>query len=220
MKQDELNQILQIRLLQSVPQEKMTSLLECGQWTIQRYNKSKIIHLQNDTCTKIEVILTGKVLIDNLDAQGNLIAITQSTVGDILGGNLLFSSSSMYPMTITAQATTTLLSIQKSVLLSMFQDNTPFLANFLQQISDNTQILSTKIINHIHKTIRKKIITYLTSQQQLQKKNPITLPITKKKMAESMSIARTSLSRELMKMHKEKMITVNRNEVTLINLNK
>lgn len=208
------------KLLESIPKDEIKSLFKNGQIIVKNYKKGSIIHLEGEKCDKIEIILSGNVVIDSLDATGNLLTITDFYSGDILGGNLIFASSPYYPMTITSLTDSAMVQIDKNVLTELFYRSGEFLIAFLKLISDNTSILSSKIKNSINKSIREKIIIYLTYQRKVQKNDTIKLYISKKKLAEKMGVQRTSLSRELTKMKDEGYIDFDKEFIRIIELEK
>jgi CRP-like cAMP-binding protein len=169
--------------------------------------------LEDEECSRIEIILSGEVVIENLDEDGNLLTITDFRTGDMLGGNLIFSSNPRYPMTITALSDSVLLLLSKEIILELSKKNSDFLKNYLRLISDNTHILSTKIKTNINKSLKEKIIIFLTHQQNIQDTDMVKLNITKKRLAEKLGVQRTSLSRELKKMQDEGCIDFGRDYI-------
>jgi CRP-like cAMP-binding protein len=47
----------------------------------------------------MDIILEGRVSVQKIDEDGNILKINVFSGGDILGANLLFSSRNSYPMT-------------------------------------------------------------------------------------------------------------------------
>ena len=206
------------KLLSSIPEEKKKSYLKNGQFVVKKYQKGKVLHFQNELCTKLEIILHGNVGIDSLDKMGNLFAITDFKKDDIIGGNIIFSSNPRFPMTISLQTDTVLVELDKNILFTLFETNKTFLTKYLTLMSDNTKILTGKIKNNINKTIREKIIIYLKTQKALQNTNNIKLLVSKKKLAEKMGIQRTSLSRELKKMQDDGLIMCDKATIHIIKI--
>ena len=98
-------------LLQPIPTEQINILLTDGSFKISAYKKDSIIHLEDERCTKMEVILSGMVTVERIDIDGNLMTVAQFFSNDILGGNLLFSKNPNYPMTIRSKLSTMVLEI-------------------------------------------------------------------------------------------------------------
>ena len=202
-------------LLKSIPYENIINYVNKKRFKIVNYLKNNIIHFANDKCNNLEIILSGKAVVERIDESGNVMIIADFIKDDILGGNLLFSRNPYYPMIITARESITIVQINKDTLLELLSINHTFLEKYLGYISDNAFILSNKIKHYINKTLRECIINYLNHEFKKQKNKTIMLNITKKRLAEMMGVQRTSLSRELYKMRKDNLINFTKDTITI-----
>ncbi len=218
MSENNLEKLKKSVLFINLSDEYILRLFKNGDISTVDYPKGSLIHIEDELCDRIEIILSGNVVIDSIDEEGRYFTITDFRQGDILGGNLIFSSNPYYPMTITALKDTRVCQIRKNELLGLLGDHAEFLQGFLCLISDNVSILSSKIKSSINKTIREKIVTYLMKQQIKQKGDYIKLDMSKKKLSENMGVQRTSLSRELKKMKDEGLIDYNRDYIQILKL--
>ena len=196
----------QIDLIKSIELEEIVSYLSEGSCKITQYGKNNIVHFVGEVCSKLEIILSGKVVIERIDESGNLMTIAGFYGGDVLGGNLMFSKNPYYPMTVTAKDATLILEINKTRLFELFSDNHDFLKSYLEYVSDHTVILGDRIKHYVNRTIRESIISYLDYERKKQNSNIIKLSMTKKALAERIGVQRTSLSRELAKMREDGLI--------------
>jgi CRP-like cAMP-binding protein len=187
-------------------------------YEIKNYKKNPVIYFQNEKCTRFDIILKGTILVQEIDSRGNALTISDFTVGDVLGGNLLFSHKNFYPMTVLAKSDATILHIKKELVLRFCQINVIFLVNFLESISDKTLILTDKIKSLSMKTIRQCIIDFLVYESYSQNTSTVKLELTKKELAEKFGIQRPSLSRELNKMRKDGLIDYDAYSITIINI--
>ena len=196
----------EIDLIKSIKPQEIDSYLTEGSCKITQYGKNNIVHFVGEVCSKLEIILSGKVVIERIDESGNLMTIAEFFGGDVLGGNLMFSKNPYYPMTVTAKEATLILEINKDRLFSLFSDNHEFLKSYLEYVSDHTVILGDRIKHYVNRTIRESIISYLDYECKKQNSNIIKLSMTKKALAERIGVQRTSLSRELAKMREDGLI--------------
>ncbi|TDP45718.1 Crp/Fnr family transcriptional regulator [Aminicella lysinilytica] len=196
----------QFDLIKSIKPEEIESYLSEGSCNITEYGKNNIVHFVGEFCSKLEIILSGKVVIERIDESGNLMTIADFYGGDVLGGNLMFSKNPYYPMTVTAKDATFILEINKDRLFQLFSDNHEFLRSYLEYVSDHTVILGDRIKHYVNRTIRESIISYLDYERKKQNSNIIKLNMTKKALAERIGVQRTSLSRELAKMREDGLI--------------
>ena len=196
----------EIDLIKSIKPQEIDSYLTEGSCKITQYGKNNIVHFVGEVCSKLEIILSGKVVIERIDESGNLMTIAEFFGGDVLGGNLMFSKNPYYPMTVTAKEATLILEINKDRLFSLFSDNHEFLKSYLEYVSDHTVILGDRIKHYVNRTIRESIVSYLDYECKKQNSNIIKLSMTKKALAERIGVQRTSLSRELAQMRAEGLI--------------
>lgn len=187
-------------------------------YKIKNYKKNSVIYFQNEKCTSFDIILKGTILVQGIDSKGNVLTISDFTVGDVLGENLLFSHKNHYPMTVLTKTDAVILHIKKDLILKLCQVDINFLNNFLNSICDKTLILTDKIKSLSMKTIRQCITDFLIYESYSQNSRRVKLELTKKELAEKFGIHRPSLSRELNKMRRDGIIKYDAHSITIIDL--
>lgn len=210
-----LDILLRLPLFQDFSRDALRLLLNDSKYEIREYGKYEILHMQNEVCQFMDIILEGKVIVQNIDEKGNVLIIDTFVGGDIIGANLMFSSKNVYPMTVIASLRTLVLMMKKELILEMSQGNTCFMLGLLNEISDKTIILTEKINAISRKTIRQCILDFLQQEQSRQESSVIKLPISKKELAERLGIPRSSLGRELIKMRKDEILEYDAWTITL-----
>jgi len=206
----------QTTLLSSLSAEEIKRYISDRSFATHVYGKNNIVHFSGEVCSKLEIILSGSIVVDRIDESGNLMTVAEFLSDDILGGNLLFSKNPHYPMTITAKSPTVVLEINRERLFQLFSDNHDFLKSFLEFISDHAMILGDRIKHYVNRTIRESILSYLEYECKKQNSNHIKLSITKKALAERIGVQRTSLSRELAKMRDEGLIEFSIDSIVML----
>ena len=190
-------------LLAPLGAETIRKCLEDGRFVIKKWQKGQLLHLSDEVCVCMEIILEGKVAVERIDEDGSLMAVAEFSREEMIGGNLIFSRTSRYPMTITAKDDTMILGVEKDPLLALLSGHPAFLKAFLEYISDHAAILSDRIKHYASKTIRECLANFLLHEKKLQESDCIVLPMTKKALAEKIGVQRTSVSRELAKMERD-----------------
>lgn len=213
---DAIDAIRASNLLGSLTEEETRAYLRDGGFHLCLYGKGEIIHFAGDFCSKMEMTIYGKVVVESIDEEGNLLSIAEFSGNEILGGNLMFSKTPYYPMTITAKEETLVLEINKDRLFNLFSDNHEFLKNYLEYVADHTAILGYQIKHYSNKTIRKSLMNFLEHEKKEQNTNRIELRMSKKALAEKIGVQRTSLSRELSKMREEGLICYDSKSITIL----
>lgn len=204
------------RFLSAIPIDQLKTGMDKQTFKLMRYGGGQVMHFDGDCCKAMELILSGQVVVERLDASGNLLKITDLSVDDVIGGNLIFSKNHYYPMMVTAKTETVILAIPQDSLFDLCQKNKDFLRLFLELISDQAIMLGHTIKHAIKQPIRSSLLAFLKTEAMRQNSHVIHLGMTKKDLADRMGIQRTSLSRELQKMKKEGLVDYNRTSITLI----
>jgi CRP-like cAMP-binding protein len=210
-----INMLKYIDLFNSFSSNELLNLFDKQYYEIKEYKKSSIIYLQNQRCSTLDIILKGNIIVQKIDSNGNVLTISSFGTGDVIGGNLIFAHNNIYPMTIAAKSSCTIIHIRKDLILELCQTNKNFLVMFLQSISDKTLILTDKLKSITMKTIRQCIIDFLEYEYYIQKDLRIALNISKKELAERIGVQRPSLLRELNKMRADGLIEYDAHSITI-----
>jgi len=187
-------------------------------YKLENYEKGQVIHLQNELCNNVDIILSGQICVQNIVENGNVLTVGVFSTPDIIGANLIFSSSNFYAMTVVSTSKATVLHMPKDLILDLCKSNENFMVGFMQAISDRSIILANKISTISLKTIRRSIIDFLIYEYHLQKTKVIKLQLSKKDLAERLGIQRSSLSRELNKMRQDGLVEFDSKSITIKNI--
>ena len=210
--------LLGLTLFNGFTKDDLIRIFRSSNYRTAQYEKGQIIHLQNEICSAMEIILEGRVSVQKIDADGNVLRITTFSSGETIGANLIFAHRNLYPMTITADSRVNMLGLTRELILEMSQSNVLFLNALMTEISDRTLILTDKIDAISLKSIRQRICDFLRYEYHRQNSSIIIPGISKKDLAERLGIQRTSLSRELSKMRKEGLVEYNSRSISVIDL--
>ncbi|WP_352404596.1 Crp/Fnr family transcriptional regulator [Sporanaerobacter acetigenes] len=205
-------------LFKNISKEEIETLLKETSYNINTYKKNEIIALEENKCSNLGIILEGKVEVQKIFPSGKVIALNTFEEGNIFGEALVFSKKNVYPSTIVSINNTKIMFVQKDDIIKLCSINDKFLNNFMTVLSDRILMLSGKIRNLSYETIRKKIVNVLLEEYKKQKTVFLTLPYSRKKMAEILNVQRPSLSRELINMKEEGIIDFDKNVIKIVDL--
>ncbi len=186
-------------------------------YEIKEYKKNEIIYSEGEKITSVGLILMGEINISSTTLDGYNYTISNLSKNDIFGDTLILNNESYVLGNITSLTTTKILFIYKDNFLSLLKDET-FNQNYLKIVSNRIQALQYRIKLISQPSIREKIMFYLKDEMRKQKSNKIYLHMTKEKLAILLNINRPSLSRELIKLKKEKVIDYDYQSITINNI--
>ena len=198
--------------------EELNKIFNSSKFEIRKYGKGQIIHLQNDICHTLDIILDGKVSVQKIDENGKVLTVNVFSTGDILGANLVFSNKKFYPMIVVSKTNVILLHMHNELVIDLCKNSKSFMIGLMTVISDRA-IMLTNTINLISlKSIRQSIIVFLRYEYHVKKNTVIKPDISKKDFAERLGIQRSSLNRELNKMRKDGLLEYDAKTITLKNI--
>lgn len=211
-----LAKIAQSTLLDVFSLDELDEIFRQGRFRVLSVPRGTVLHLEGELCNKLELVVSGKLVVERISDSGDLMIVAEFTNNDVLGGGLVFSKAPYYPMTVRTAEQSTLVQISSGVLFELLCSRPAFLRVFLELTSDRTAVLTEKIKHHLDKSLRERIFTFLDNQYRLQKTKEVRLHMSKTILAQKLGVQRTSLSRELKKMQDEGLIAFDHEYITIL----
>ncbi|PNV61437.1 hypothetical protein C0033_14190 [Clostridium sp. chh4-2] len=178
--------------------------------------KGEIIYRAEETANRIGIILSGCIEARKYLSTGNVISLFQRKSGEMIGGGIVFSSHPKYPCDVIAKEKSILLWLDRQVVLGTFLKNPAIASNIMRIYSDRIMQLEKRMELFSFYSISKKIAFSLLHDFSIDENQTIYLPFSKTTWAEYLNVSRTSLSRELKIMCSQKIITMNKNEIRIL----
>lgn len=190
-----------------VEKEKLADLFARGKIIRRLYRSGLTVHEQHEKCTGMDLVYTGKLVAYSLAANGSETVVFEFASHSVIGANLLYGDQTNYPMNIYCTEDCVLFHLDKSAITELLGDYA-FVLPFVQSLSFNSQGMNQKIVMFTQNTLRDNISHYLTVLSAEQKSKTVTLPISKKQLADHLGVQRPSLFRELKKMKDQGLIEI------------
>lgn len=181
---------------------------------VKQYAKNQTVYSQGLSCKSMDIVLSGSLVAYSLSPKGSESIVFEFKKGNVIGANLLFGNLNNYPMNIYCTEDCELLHITKSDVEFLLQDY-HFMMNFIKNISLNSQGMNRKIAMFTQKSLRENLLDYFFALSAEQKSKTITLPVSKKQLADYFSVQRPSLFRELKKMNDEGLIEISNRQIKI-----
>lgn len=212
---DQLDAIAATPLFRCFQKEELTRLLAGLNYSLQQFQKGKIIHMKNDPYRSADLILEGKVGLQSSDPEGNILSVHHLAPGEMIGTGLLFASDNRYPVMVIAESQTTILRLTKESILWLCSQNTEFTHTLFREVSDRAVMMAERMHNFAYQSIRRRLSDYLRKESQAQQSRTLRLSVSKKQIAEQFGIQPQSLSRELYKMREEGLLEYHHRTIQL-----
>ena len=171
--------------------------------------KDEVLFYEGDSCHEVGIVLTGVIAISSYSYQGIEMIYNTILPYHLFGNNLIFSSSSIYKGNVISKTTSTIVLINKEILISLLQNNQSFLLEYLKEQSDFGKTLNNKIkiLSFYH--ARDRFLYYLSSHDNHIKYISIS------SLASELALSREALWRLISELIKDKIITKKKNEIYL-----
>ena len=166
-------------------------------------------------------MLSGSVNIENLDLWGSKSILSNIGAGQVFGETYAFSHETLMVDAVAAQQTDILfwnldILVHTPHPASTWQPK--FIRNLLQISLRKNLALSQRIFCTTPKTIRGRLLVYLSNQAAKAGSNHFKIPFDRQGLADYLNVDRSALSKELGKMRDEGILTTRKNAFTLYGL--
>lgn len=196
----------------------MFNILSNIQGTIKQYERNTIICNEGDICNNIYLLLEGEAKIYTYSFEENVYLIKTIKEKESFGSQLVFATNNKFLGNIIATKKSIVKIIPKLTFIDECMKNKDLLIQFINYNSNNYLKLQNRLKVLSQKSIREKILFYLEQKTEHKHTNKIYIH-SKKELAEYLNIPRPSLSRELIKLQEESIITFDKHYIILKNKN-
>lgn len=200
--------------------DELKGLLECFHARIRKYQKEEMVIRQGDMISNIYLILEGGVNIEKDSYWGRRIIISRLGKNDNLALSFVGSKDVESSIDAITVEDTLILILSYEKCTSMCQNactrHKVLINNLFQILSKENIELIQKIENVSQKTIRDKILTYLSNEAQKNHSNRFSIKFNRQDLADYLNVDRSAMSFELSKLQKEGLIKYNKNQFELL----
>ncbi|WP_339003207.1 Crp/Fnr family transcriptional regulator [Fusobacterium polymorphum] len=197
-----------------IDEKTIKNILEKNKYEIKKYSPNESIAFRGDEVRGLYIILKGTLTTEMLTEEGNVIKIEELVPSDVIASAFVFGKKNSFPVDLNAKDEAEILFIERKEFLKILFSKEKILENFLNEVSNKTQLLTSKIWNSFNnKTIKKKFCDYVKKNQ----KNNLFSIQNLGALAEYFGVERPSLSRVLSDLVKdEKLERIGRNKYKIL----
>lgn len=218
--QNEITKIRDSRLFENIQESELSSMLGCLGAAFRDYQKSEFIFLEGAEIKQIGVVVEGTVHMVKEDVWGGKAILAVMTHGEIFGES--FVCGEFDRSTVSFQAATDCkilcLSFHRVLCVCsracsyhnrLVENMVTLIARKNVKLMDKMEILSKK-------SIRERILTWLSQQVQFNGAKTFVSPLGRLELADYLCVDRSALTRELSRMKSEGLLDYDKNTYVLI----
>jgi len=204
-------------LFSGLTDSEIESMLNAVNYRIKLYPEGSVAALAGEEISSLMIVLSGSFRGEMNDLSGHAIKIEDIVPPHALAAAVLFGSGASYPVTVSANADSELMIINKEDYMTLMTRDKRILSNYLTFICNKAQFLSGRLRFHSFHTIRGKLAHYLLTLPYASS-GKILIDRSQEELSAYFGVTRPSLARVIGEMEREGLISVNRREVTMLNL--
>ena len=209
-------------LFAGIDEKDMAGMLGCIGYHVRSYQKGEVISFEEENINHVGVVLEGSVDMLKEDLWGNRTMLVRSYPQDIFGETFACGEDSLSVVTFAAAEESRVLFLSFCRVMHTCthacQFHQTLIENMVRLIARKNRELMRKVEVVSKKTLREKILSYLSIQAQTQGANSFEVPLGRVAWAEYLCADRSALTRELAKMKAEGLIDYRRNSFKILKM--
>ena len=207
-------------LFRGVPADRLPSLLRrIGAYT-RVYEKEQPVYRIGDTAHALCVLLSGSVTIERGDAWGRRTILDHIAPGAVFAETYACVPGTPMMVSAVASEPSEVLFLPSDALLAppspAEADHGALLRNLLDVTARKNLTLTRKIFHTSPRTLRGKLLSYLSAQAVQSGGNTFDIPFDRQQLADYLGADRSALSAELSRMRCDGLLTYRKNHFTLL----
>jgi CRP-like cAMP-binding protein len=200
--------------------EDMDAMLGCIGYHVREYKKGEIIAFEAETINHVGLVMKGSVDMIKEDVWGNRTMLLRSYAEDVFGETFACGEDSLSVVTFVAAEDSKVMFLSFCRVMHTCTHACVFhqtlIENMVRIIARKNRELMRKIEVVSKKTLREKILAYLSIQSQTQGASRFEIPLGRVEWAEYLCADRSALTRELAKMKEEGILDYHRNTFEIL----
>lgn len=208
------------QLFAGIRKEDMPGMLGCIGYHIRSFEKGAVIAFEAETINHVGVVLTGKVDMVKEDLWGNRTMLVRMGKDEVFGETFACGEGSLSMVTFVAAEDSEVLFLSFCRVMHTCTHACAFhqtlIENMVRIIARKNRELMRKVEVVSKKSLREKVLAYLSIQAQQQTARTFEIPLGRSELAEYLCADRSALTRELAKMQEEGIIDYHRNTFRIL----
>lgn len=207
-------------LFREISVEEIRKMLDCLEAKEQAYQKGSVIFREGDVTETMGLVLSGTVRIENNDIWGNKSILDSIGAGQVFAETYACVPGEAMMVSAVAAEDCRILMLNAQKMLHICpktcDHHSKLIRNLLLIFSRKNLNLSRRIFYTSSKSIRGRLMSYLSDQASMQGSYEFTIPYNRQQLADYLSVDRSALSNELGKMQREGIVRVKKNHFLLL----
>lgn len=196
------------------------AMMYCFKTRFKTVDKNEKIITQGDEMTDVVLLVKGSAIAQNVDRLGNISILMRYKKGEAYGIESAYAGDLVYKESLIATEKCLVLFLNKHRIITPCSNRCKrhdvVVKNLMKIVAENNYKLLDKLTHMSKKTIRDKLLSYLSSVSEKAGSHYFEIPYNVTELANYLSVDRSALSNELSKLSKEGIIDYDKKQYRLI----
>ena len=207
-------------LFRGLTMEELDELFQSVNHQIKQFRSGEVLAMAGEDVDKAFLLMQGRLQGEMVDFSGNSLKIEELDPPQMVAAAFLYGPQNKFPVFLSAKSDGRILVIQKKEFTGMLSMEPRVMVNYINIVSGKAQFLSGKITFLSLKTIREKIAYFLLQRMKSGINNTINIDQTQTNLADLFGVTRPSLTRTILEMEKQGILTWSRESILINNMKK
>ena len=207
-------------LFRGTTPEEAAKMVTCLSAEERFFPKDAFLYRTGDTVRAMGLVLSGRVRIESDDIWGNRTILDQLEPGQVFAETYACVPDEPLMVNVVAGTDVRVLFLDAARALRTCPDacahHAKLVRNLLAVSAQKNLTLSRRMFHISAKTIRGRLLSYLSYQARRQGSYAFSIPFDRQQLADYLGVDRSALSAELGKMRREGLLTFERSRFELI----
>lgn len=208
------------QIFAGVGNDEIASMLLCLDAQLHHSKKGEYVLREGEHLSDIMILVNGRLLIQKDDYWGNRSILEQISMGEMFGEAYIAPESGPLLNDVVAAEDSAVIFLNAKRIMttcsSACRFHTMVVQNLFFSISEKNRKIVRKLSHMSKRSIREKLISYLSEEATRQNSSSFTIPFNRQQLADFLFVDRSAMSNELSKMRKEGLLEFERNRFKLL----
>ncbi len=209
-----------LEIFKEIPVCDIPNAIKCLKGRTKTFEEGERIYSYSENISEAGIILSGGVFLNQIQLSGKNTLLKEFSKGEMFGATLCAEETQRNNLIFTANTKAEILFLK----LPNGSVQHRCSCNYKMIIMENLFKIVSKEINQMNKkiqilsqvTLREKLMMYFDFLSQEQNSKAVQLNLTREHLADYINAERSAVSRELSRMQKENIISIEKKKVTLL----
>ena len=197
-------------LFRDISAEDVDAMLPCLGASRRAYRRGERVMRAGQMATRVGVLLEGRLHVEMPDAWGNVSVLESVGPGEPFAVAYACGKEGVLDVDVVADADSTVATLEAARVLHPCERQCAchgaLVRNLLVSMANKNIAMNRRATAMAPKTVRGKILAYLSVQQTVAGTSEFAIPFTQEKLASYLGVDRSTLSAELSALRKEGVI--------------